>query len=297
LRIARGDKLNKHDIIKLMLKKDVSYKIKDKSISFLPGENKPSNTAGISLIGNIQDRLKRYGWLYYGLIQIFKPVWRSRSLTALLQDLLLRYGTESVVLNLGSGPRVYKKRLDIINVDLFGFKEIDMIADASDLPIEDNVVDLVLNQAMLEHVKNPDVVVSEMHRILRPGGEALCYLPFISPFHAAPYDFNRWTVEGVRELFQAFDQTEIGIGGGPTSGMLWVFQEWLSLLLSFGSRRLHDIIFIILMSVTAPIKLIDIFLINHPYANRIASGFYILAKKKDVPFTLSGPTKIEKVKI
>ena len=88
--------------------------------------------------------------------------------------------------NKGSGPERIKKLTDIINVDLYAFNEVDMIADVTDLPLEDGSVELILNQAMLEHVTRPEVVVREMHRLLQPGGEVFCYLPFIQPFHAAP---------------------------------------------------------------------------------------------------------------
>jgi hypothetical protein len=118
-----------------------------------------------------------------------------------------------------------------------------------------------------------------MYRILKPGGSILCFAPFMQPFHAAPFDFQRWTVPGLRVLFARFPYIRIGIGAGPTSGMLWVLQQWLAILCSFGSKVLHDIIFIILMAVTFPIKFFDFILIKHPYAEKIAGGFYILAGK------------------
>ena len=68
-----------------------------------------------------------------------------------------------------------------------------------------------------------------MLRGCKKDGEVLCYVPFIVPFHAAPDDYYRWTKNGAKELFKDFSKVEIGIGAGPTSGALWVFQEWLSL--------------------------------------------------------------------
>jgi len=133
---------------------------------------------------------------------------------------------------------------------------------------------------MLEHVIDPKTVVEEMHRILKGGGRVICYLPFIVPFHAAPFDFQRWTREGIRRLFSCFDHVEVSIGGGPTSGMPWVFQEWLSILLSFGNKMLHDIVFLILIVCTAPIKTLDILMVKFPYAEKIASGFYVIGQKR-----------------
>ncbi len=237
------------------------------------------NTAGDSLLGKIQDKLKHIGWLYYGLVKIFKPVWENKEIEENLRDSLERHPVGSFILNIGSGPSMRKDRPDIINVDLFAFNEVDLVADATDFPLKDGSADLILNQAMLEHVPYPEKVVEEMYRLLKSGGETFCYLPFISPFHAAPHDYNRWTIPGVKHLFRKFDHIHVGIGTGPTSGMLWVVQEWLAIFFSFGSRWCHDIIFLILMVLTSPIKVLDKFMVRLPYAEKVAGGFYVIAKK------------------
>lgn len=262
-----------------MIRQDVPYTKQNNALCFLHGDHKPLKTAGDSLLGRIQDVLKHDGSSYSFLKSLFKPVWKSRRYRLLMTTLLRRYRQKSVILNLRSGPRILQGRRDIINVDLYTFDEVDMVSDAADMPLENGTVDLVLNLAMLEHVDHPERVVREIYRLLRPGGEVFCYLPFLVPFHAAPHDFYRWTMSGGRTLFQDFEQVKIGIGAGPTSGMLWVVQEWLAILLSFGSKRLHDIIFLMLMVLTTPLKILDTFLVWHPYAEKIASGFYVLAKK------------------
>jgi len=272
--------MKKHDLIKEKLKENVTYKMLGNTFCFLPGDHKPSVTAGSSLLGKIQNKLKKWGWLYSAIVSLCKPVWVSKSMDQQLHKILQNYDKHTTVLNLGSGPSVLKGRFDIINVDLYTFHAVDMIADAEDFPFEDGTVDLILNQAMLEHVPNPEIVVKEMYRLLRNGGEAFCYLPFIVPYHAAPYDYYRWTLPGVKHLFRQFDNLEIEVGAGPTSGMLWVLQEWLAILLSFGSKRLHDAIFLVLLVLLFPIKILDILLIKHPYAKKIASGFYVSAKKE-----------------
>lgn len=99
------------------------------------------------------------------------------------------------------------------------------------------------------------------------------------PFHAAPHDYRRWTLAGVKRLFYEFSHVEAGIAAGPTSGMLWVLQEWIAIFLSFGSRRLHDVVFMILMLITFPLKYIDILITKFPDSEKIASGFYVTARK------------------
>jgi SAM-dependent methyltransferase len=179
----------------------------------------------------------------------------------------------------GSGPIFFHGRTDLINIDLYGFAEVDMVADASSLPIETETVDAIINVALLEHVKEPMMIVNEMYRTLKPGGEILAYVPFMVPFHAAPYDYHRWTFEGAQTLFYRFDSLDTFIGCGPTSGMLYVLEEWLATLLSFGVKPLHDVWFLLLMLLLFPVKYVDIILERYGFAHHLASGFGVVAKK------------------
>ena len=257
---------------------DRSFSLQNNSMCFLPGNRIPANSAGNGFLAVIQDFLKKFGGLYYLLISIFSPVLLS-SYYHHLKTLLKRHDQTKVIINLGSGPAILKNRRDIINIDMFAFNQVDMVADAFNLPIKDQSVDFIINTAMLEHVSAPSKIVSEIHRILKKDGEFFCFLPFIQPFHAAPNDFQRWTIEGVKHCFKSYDKINVSIGAGPTSGMLWVLQEWISIMLSFGSKTLHDIIFMVLMVISAPVKLLDLVLIHFPYAEKIASGFVVAGKK------------------
>ena len=245
---------------------------------FLPGDRTPTNSAGNGFQAAIQEFLKKFGHLYYLLITIFSPVLLSTYYHH-LKTLLNRHDQQKIIINLGSGPAILNNRRDIINIDIFAFNQVDMVADAFNLPIKDQSVDVVINTAMIEHVSDPSKIVNEIYRILKKDGDFVCYLPFIVPFHAAPNDFHRWTIEGVKHCFQQFGKTCVSIGAGPTSGMLWVLQEWVSIVLSFGNRTLHDMIFMLLMILTAPIKLLDMVFIHFPHAERIASGFFVTGKK------------------
>jgi len=248
---------------------------------FLPGDRTPNSTAGKGALGNIQEKIKKYGRLYYFIIYVFSPVFGNQKFQRKFGKLLAKYQNENIIMNIDSGPTYLHARKDVINVDIFDFKEVDIIADAADLPLIENSVDLIFNIAMLEHVPAPQTIIKEMYRVLKKGGEAVCYLPFMVPFHAAPEDYQRWTITGVKNLFSEYEILEIGVGAGPTSAMLWVLQEWLSILFSFRSKILHDIIFLILMIVTAPLKLLNLLLVKFPYAEKIASGFYVIGRKRD----------------
>jgi SAM-dependent methyltransferase len=46
----------------------------------------------------------------------------------------------------------------------------DYCCSADNIPLESNSIDTVLLCEVLEHVENPDKVISEIARILKPGG-------------------------------------------------------------------------------------------------------------------------------
>lgn len=257
----------------------MDYTIQKNAVCFLPGDRLPTNTAGKGFLSRVQESIKQNGKLYYFLRDIFAPVLMSNKYNNRLKSLLKKYNNKSIIINMGSGPQYFKNRRDIINIDVFAFDEVDIVADVTGLPICDNSVDFILNIAMIEHVEEPEKVIQEAYRILKPGGIFFGYLPFMAPYHAAPNDFYRWTKPGIKKLFYGFKSIEIDIGAGPTSGMLWVLQEWLAIFFSFGSRTMHDIIFMFMMVLTAPIKLADILLVHFPNAEKIASGFLITGKK------------------
>jgi SAM-dependent methyltransferase len=127
-------------------------------------------------------------------------------------------------------------------------------------------------------VPDPQAHIAEMYRVLAPGGRLLCFVPFMQPFHASPYDFQRFSDVGLREQFRQFEVTSVRVGAGPTSALVWVLQEWLALLLSFGSRRLYRLVQP-LTWILSPLKLLDLLMARHRNASVVASGFVIQARK------------------
>ncbi|MEK6705209.1 MAG: class I SAM-dependent methyltransferase [Bdellovibrionota bacterium] len=236
-----------------------------------------NQSAGNTTQGKLKGFLKKFNHIYNLLIVLFGPVMPSIKLLKKKKEFLTSQDQE-IILNLGAGPITLKNK-NVLNVDIFPFKNIDFICDAHDLPMRDSCIDKILNLSLLEHVKKPDVVISEMHRVLKPGGKVLCFIPFLQPYHAAPYDFNRWTISGAKELFSCFSSVEIFVGAGATSSLLWVFLEWVATFLSFGCSHLRDIIFLSTMVLLSPLKILDLLLEFLPGNEFVASGFVIIARK------------------
>jgi SAM-dependent methyltransferase len=170
-----------------------------------------------------------------------------------LKTLFTNYGDDEVIVNYGSGPVLLNGRRDLINVDICAFDAVDVLSDTR-LPFKEGSVDLILSVAVLEHMSRPSLAVQEMLRCLRPNGELLVFVPFMAPLHAAPHDYQRWTEAGLHELFRDFVMLQSGIGAGPTSAFLWLLQHCFADLLSFGILTIEDLLLVVLMLVTFPLK-------------------------------------------
>ena len=96
-----------------------------------------------------------------------------------------RYGPfrEQTIVDLGCGPGFYTEALratgaSVIPVDndegemtMVGSRpEGALLADAGDLPLEDESVDGAFCSNLLEHTPDPEAVIREIERVLRPGG-------------------------------------------------------------------------------------------------------------------------------
>jgi len=61
------------------------------------------------------------------------------------------------------------------------------------IPLDANSVDTVLCTDVLEHIKKPEQLFSEMARILKADGNLILTVPFMYWIHDAPYDYHRYT--------------------------------------------------------------------------------------------------------
>lgn len=85
----------------------------------------------------------------------------------------------------------------------FGDRVDFQIARGEDLPFADESVDVVVLNHIYEHVVDPQAVIADIHRVLRPGG--VLYLgaahrwQFIEPHHRLP--FLSWLPQGLADRY------------------------------------------------------------------------------------------------
>jgi len=232
---------------------------------------------GDDWLNNIKYKLKKNPTIYQKLIDYISPVKNDRRKDYRIMHKYLK-GKTHVILNLGSGP--FKLEDGIVNVDIEKYGSVAIVADIQKLPFKDGTVDGVISIAVLEHVKDPLAMIQEARRVIKKGGYIYSVIPFMQGYHASPSDYQRYTISGIENLHEGFQKVDAGTFGGPTSGFLWILQEWLSIALSFGSQRLYRIWFFLFTITLWPLKYADLILVRFPAAGNIASSFYYLGYKK-----------------
>jgi ubiquinone/menaquinone biosynthesis C-methylase UbiE len=126
--------------------------------------------------------------------------------------------------------------IDTLAFDIYQTPLVQFMADAHSIPLADGSVDGVLVQAVLEHVLEPQVVVQQIHRVLRSGGIVYADTPFLQQVHDGPYDFTRFTESGHRYLFRDFDRIDSGTVAGPGTQLMWSIDYFFRAL--FRSRTI-----------------------------------------------------------
>jgi SAM-dependent methyltransferase len=117
----------------------------------------------------------------------------------------------ALVLDAGAGEAQYKPlfgRCRYVAVDLgigdaaWSYGSLDTLADLARLPFAADTFDAAVNIVTLEHVRDPALVISEIARVLRPGGRLLLVTPLEWEEHQQPHDYFRYTRYGVRHLLE-----------------------------------------------------------------------------------------------
>lgn len=121
----------------------------------------------------------------------------------------------------GLGALYTDESIDLIAFDLFSSELVQFVADVHCIPLRSQCVDGVIIQAVLEHVLDPQRVVSEIARVLRTDGLVYADTPFLQHVHEGAYDFTRFTESGHRYLFKNFVEVSSGVVTGPGVQMIW----------------------------------------------------------------------------
>jgi SAM-dependent methyltransferase len=158
---------------------------------------------------------------------------------------LLDGRSDAHVLDIGCGAKPYLPFAApyaerYVGVDAAAGPYVDQVIQAEKLPFDDASFDLVLCTQVLEHVQDPAAVLSEIHRVLRPGGAALISTHGVFLYHPDPPDTDgdywRWTHAGLRKVVAAAGGwSEIGVqaNGDVVACLAYVTAQFVD---EFGAR-------------------------------------------------------------
>lgn len=146
------------------------------------------------------------------------------------------------MLDVGCGKMPYKEFLLSKNAEIIKYVGLDLeessihntsIADlhwdGKKMPIEDGSFDSVMATEVLEHCPDPLLVLSEINRVLKPGGFFFFTVPFLWPFHEVPYDEFRYTPFALERLLKqaGFKEIQIKPLGGWNASLAQMLGLWL----------------------------------------------------------------------
>lgn len=114
----------------------------------------------------------------------------------------------SLVLDAGAGDQVYRPLFAHTRYEAADFEQIEKpyakstyVCDLTNIPVEDCRFDFIICNQVLEHLPEPLDALSELRRVLKPGGRAIFTVPFFYEEHEQPFDFYRYTQFAHRHLF------------------------------------------------------------------------------------------------
>ena len=170
--------------------------------------------------------------------------------------------------DLGCGDRGYQSIFSELGVEYFG---VDWAQSAHDgnpdieadlncpIPLDSESADTVVSFSVLEHLNQPEVMLSEAHRLLKHDGNAIFQVPWQWMVHEEPFDFQRFTHIRLKQMFA--DAGFANIKVSPQSGVVTT----LSLKINYATRRLvrgrtfiGAIIFIVLAPLWISLQLMAI---------------------------------------
>jgi len=114
------------------------------------------------------------------------------------------------ILDAGAGDGCYKpffagahyESADFCAADDINYGDITYKCDLTAIPVPGEKYDVVVCTQVLEHVPEPQPVLAELCRVLKPGGRLWLSAPFFFQEHMQPYDFYRYTRFGLRHQLE-----------------------------------------------------------------------------------------------
>jgi SAM-dependent methyltransferase len=160
------------------------------------------------------------------MANLYKSVWSGKSvLRTLINQEFASIALTGSVLDVGGTKNPAPSYMEVLKIDgavtvvnIDAGAHPDVMCDASAIPLPDGSFDNVLCFNLLEHVAEPEKVMSEISRLLRPGGRLFVETPFLVKVHGHPEDYQRFTDTALKKMAHdvGLKVTTVKLlGGGP----------------------------------------------------------------------------------
>ena len=135
-------------------------------------------------------------------------------------------GTDGLVLNLSAGGSRHRFE-NVVEVEYAIFRHTDIVADAHELPFDDESFGSIVVMNAFEHYREPHKVTAELYRILKPEGKVLIHTAFLQPQHERPWHFFNCTRYGLAEWFKSFKTETLHVSENfcPNHSIAWLASE------------------------------------------------------------------------
>lgn len=138
------------------------------------------------------------------------------------------------LLDVGCGDMPYKPLLTgvtrYIGLDVEGgmHGRPDLCFNGVHIPLRDAEVDCAIATEVLEHCPEPEALLREIARVLKPSGVFFFTVPFFWPIHEAPHDYHRFTPFALRRMLErgGFGQVEIAAHSGWDASLAQMIGLW-----------------------------------------------------------------------
>lgn len=206
-------------------------------------------------------------------------------------------GSGQTWLDVGCGERPYSALFPAacyIGLDVAAsgrpgaMKRPDVTYDGERLPIRQASVDGVLCTQVLEHVAQPECFISELARVLRPGGWMVLSAPLFWQEHEVPYDFFRFTSYGMKVLLgeRGFEVVEIRKSSGAIEALAQGASAYASCNLRAPVRGFGRLVALL---VCGPIQLAGVLLqMLLPDRRDLYLDLVVLARRTEQDFAAPG---------
>jgi SAM-dependent methyltransferase len=127
-----------------------------------------------------------------------------------------------IEVELGAGVSPMRDSYDyVLATDIVASPHLDKVIDAEAMDLDDNSVRTIYGQNCFHHFPHPDKFLSELERVLVPGGGAILLEPYYGPF--ASFLFKRLSrTEGFDKNFPSWETPVTGPMNGANQALSYI---------------------------------------------------------------------------